>query len=79
MKVFKIQFNLGDLITDYIVAAKSETEALLILGSSDPLDYLHNIFESAGLPDEEIIEEIDGLEYKGDYPTVLYHFFEWVK
>lgn len=81
MKVFKIHFltqsSTSELCLDYIVAARTETEALIVLGQDDPLDYIHNVLE--GNTAETEIEEIQHLDYKGDQPSVLYHFFEWIK
>lgn len=81
MKVFKIHFlttsPTSELCLDYIVAARTREEALIVLGQEDPIDYLHNVLESN--IEEMIIEEIQHLDYNGVYPSVLFHFFEWIK
>lgn len=81
MKVFKIHFltqtSTTELCLDYIVAARTEAEALIVLGKSDPLEYIQNVLEDE--IQESRIEEIESLDYKGEHPSVLYHFFEWLK
>lgn len=83
MKVFEIKFVVKtdekrELAAEYLVAAKNLNEALMILGKEDPLDYLDYIFDSVYEPDTHI-NEIEHLDYKGAYPSVLYHFFEWIE